>query len=288
MSKAVFFEPIKGTVPLIDKKEEVCYYEKEVIIMPRTARRQSGTKIYHVMMRGNNKQDIFHDEEDYYKMIQLFKYCIEKSGIEIYAYCLMSNHFHLLLKEGNEPLGITFRRLGSKYVYWHNTKYNRVGHLFQDRFKSEAVEDDSYFLTVLRYIHQNPIKAGIVKFAREYPYSSYTNYFFDKSWINKEKALSMITLKQFENYHNMHEQVVCLDVFETPRKGANEKEAEEIFFVITGCKTPQEFELIDKGLKQEYIQKMRSQGLTIRQIAELTGETFYKIQKQKSIKEPSP
>ena len=73
----------------------------------------------------------------------------------------MSNHIHLLLKEGEEDLGTLFKRIGASYVYWYNWKYNRTGHLFQDHFKSEPVEDDTYLLTVLRYIHQNPLKAGI-------------------------------------------------------------------------------------------------------------------------------
>jgi REP element-mobilizing transposase RayT len=89
----------------------------------------------------------------------------------------MSNHIHLLIKEGKEDLGIVFRRIGSKFVYWYNWKYKRSGHLFQDRYKSEVVENDKYFLTVLRYIHQNPVKAGIVGSMIKYPWSSYNEYF---------------------------------------------------------------------------------------------------------------
>ena len=88
----------------------------------------------------------------------------------------MTNHVHLLIKERNEDLGIVFRRIGAKYVYWYNHKYKRRGYLFQDRYKSEAVESDEYLLTVLRYIHQNPVKAGISKNVRSYPWSSYNEY----------------------------------------------------------------------------------------------------------------
>jgi len=73
----------------------------------------------------------------------------------------MGNHVHLLIKEGKEVLSNTMKRIGASYVHWYNWQYNRKGHLFQDRYKSEAVEDDAYFLTVLRYIHQNPLKAGL-------------------------------------------------------------------------------------------------------------------------------
>jgi len=85
----------------------------------------------------------------------------------------MSTHIHLLMKEVRESLGIAFRRIGASYVYWYNWKYSRRGHLFQDRYKSGAVETDGYFLTVLRYIHQNPRKARIAKEIQAYPWSSY-------------------------------------------------------------------------------------------------------------------
>ena len=81
----------------------------------------------------------------------------------------MSNHIHLLLKEGQEPLSTTMKKIGTSYVSYYNWQYNRRGHLFQDRYKSEPVEDDAYFLTVLRYIHQNPLKAGLSDDISSYP-----------------------------------------------------------------------------------------------------------------------
>ena len=121
--------------------------------MPRKIS-QSG--IYHVMLRGINQQQIFESSEDYEKFIQMIEICKTISKFKIFAYCLMGNHIHLLIKQESEPLEQIFKRMGGRFVYWYNTKYQRSGHLFQDRFKSEPVEDDRYFLTVLRYIHQNP------------------------------------------------------------------------------------------------------------------------------------
>ena len=131
------------------------------MIMPRKARAKSKTGIYHIILRGINRQKIFNDNEDKKRLLETLLRYKEKSKYQIYAYCLMDNHIHLLLKEGEEPLAQIMRRIGGSYVYWYNHKYERVGNLFQDRFKSEVVEDDTYFLTVLRYIHQNPAKAGI-------------------------------------------------------------------------------------------------------------------------------
>lgn len=118
--------------------------------MPRKAREKSESGIYHIIMRGINRQSIFEDEEDYIKFIQTIQRYKEKSGYKIYAYCLMGNHVHLLLKIDKDPLEQVMRRMYGSYVYWYNHKYQRIGNLFQDRFKSEPVEDDTYFLVVQR------------------------------------------------------------------------------------------------------------------------------------------
>ena len=117
--------------------------------MPRQARKKSESGIYHIMLRGINKQQIFEDEEDFQKFIQVLKECKAVSEYKLFAYCLMGNHIHMLIKPEKEPLELVFKRIGSRYVYWYNWKYRRTGHLFQDRYKSEPINDDSYFLTVL-------------------------------------------------------------------------------------------------------------------------------------------
>jgi putative transposase len=128
------------------------------------------------MVRGINRQDIFLDREDHVRYIDTLRVIKGRSGCLVHAYCLMKNHIHLLLRETNEPVGNVMKRIGSSYVRWYNQKYERVGHLFQDRFRSEPVEDDAYFLTVLRYIHQNPVRAGLVSDCAIYPWSSYCEY----------------------------------------------------------------------------------------------------------------
>ena len=150
--------------------------------MPRRARRESGTGIFHVMMRGINHQNIFEDEEDYYRFLttlDAMAQAYEPDGTPagrnytLYAYCLMSNHFHLLIREREDSLAMAVKRIASSYVYYYNHKYLRDGHLFRDRFKSEPVNDMAYFTVLLRYIHQNPVKAGIVKDVKDYEYSSW-------------------------------------------------------------------------------------------------------------------
>lgn len=129
--------------------------------MPRTARIKSESGIYHIIMRGINRQILFEDEEDCTKFIQVLQRYKEICEYKLYAYCLMGNHLHLLMMEGKEPLETVMRKICGSYVFWYNKKYSRIGYLFQDRFKSEPVEDEAYLLTVFRYIFQNPLKAGI-------------------------------------------------------------------------------------------------------------------------------
>ena len=126
--------------------------------MPRQARKRSEIGIYHVIIRGINKQNIFEDEEDRQKFIEKLGYYKTTSGYMVYGYCLMDNHIHLLLGEGKEIIGKAIQRISSSYVRWYNQKYDRCGHLFQERFKSETVQDEAYFLTVLRYIHKIRLK----------------------------------------------------------------------------------------------------------------------------------
>jgi REP element-mobilizing transposase RayT len=158
---------------------------KELLYMPRQERKKSGTGIYHVMLRGINRQDVFEDEEDYLQMIACLQGIAERrdeNGVPVeplcilYAYCLMSNHLHLLVREQTEDISSVMKRLGIAYAYYFNKKYQRSGHLFQDRFRSEPVNTMEYFVTLLRYIHQNPVKAKIVPSPRDYLWSSFHEY----------------------------------------------------------------------------------------------------------------
>lgn len=149
--------------------------------MPRTARKRSESGVYHAMLRGINRWNIFQDSEDRITFLEKLGLVKERSSCNIYGYCLMSNHVHLLVRETIETISQIMQRLGSAYVYWYNRKHDRVGHLFQGRFHSEAVDADEYLLTALRYIHQNPVKAGIARDCANYPWSSYHDYMKSES-----------------------------------------------------------------------------------------------------------
>jgi putative transposase len=140
--------------------------------MPRRARVKCGSGIYHILLRGANRQEIFQDDEDCSNFLDLLHKYKLKTKMKIYGWCLMSTHVHLLLREGNEDILTTMKRIGVSFFLYYNWKYGTSGHLFQDRFKSENVVNDQYLLTVIRYIHQNPLKARIVKRVNEWRWSS--------------------------------------------------------------------------------------------------------------------
>ena len=121
--------------------------------MPRQARQKAESGYYHIMNRGNERRSIFMDDEDRQKYLDLLARQVGKGHADVLAYCLMDNHIHLLIKEGANENGLTaaMRSLGTAYVGYFNEKYNRSGHLFQNRYKGEAVENEAYLLTPLFY-----------------------------------------------------------------------------------------------------------------------------------------
>lgn len=150
--------------------------EKRSMEMPRVRREKCVGSIYHVIVRGNNREDIFRDYADRIAYLKRLKRYKEKFKMEVYAYCLMTNHVHLLIYDNGQDISQIMQGLNLSYAIYFNKKYDRVGHLFQGRFTSIMVKKDEYLLYVSKYIHLNPVKANIVKRASEYKWSSYKVY----------------------------------------------------------------------------------------------------------------
>ena len=146
------------------------------------------------MLRGINRSNIFESDQDKEFFLNSMYRAREKSGFKVIGYFLMNTHLHLLLQE-SEEIGVSIKRITVSYVQWFNRKYNRVGHLFQNRYKSEPIEDERYLMTVLRYIHQNPIKAGMVKEASKYNWSSYHQYL--KMYDSKDYLINGEIMKAY-------------------------------------------------------------------------------------------
>lgn len=242
--------------------------------MPRQAREKSRSGIYHIMLRGINRQAIFEDEEDNLKFLETLKTYKAISEYKVFAYCLMSNHIHLLLQVGKEDLDLIMKRIAGSYVYWYNWKYYRRGHLFQDRYKSEPVEDEKYFLTVLRYIHQNPQKAGIVKELGKYKFSSYNEILMEnKKLIDIDFIYSMIYREDFIRFCNEPNSDKCLEYDESDGR-LSDADAIKVIQKISKCRNASEFAKLEVKKRDQYISKLKEEGLSIRQISRLTGISF--------------
>ena len=242
--------------------------------MPRQAREKSRTGIYHIMLRGINRQTIFEDEEDSLKFLETLKSYKAISGYNIFAYCLMSNHIHILLLVGKEDLDLIMKRIAGSYVYWYNWKYYRKGHLFQDRYKSEPVEDEKYFLTVLRYIHQNPQKAGMVKDLGAYKFSSYNEILKEnKELIDIDFVYSLIHRDDFIPFCNGRNDDRCLEYDESDGR-SSDADAIKVIQKISKCRNASEFSKLDVKKRDQCISKLKEEGLSIRQISRLTGISF--------------
>jgi len=249
--------------------------------MPRRAREKSTSGIYHIMIRGINQQLIFEDDEDCQKFLEVLKDCKAISEYKIYAYCFMGNHIHLLMqfgKEQVEQVEQVFRRIGSRYVYWYNVKYRRKGHLFQDRYKSEPIEDDKYFLACLRYIHRNPVEAGICKIDK-YKFSSYNEYMNESKIIDTDFALSMMSKEKFVEFCNTKNKEYFLEVEEKRLLRLTDEQAKKIIVKVTKCENVAQFQLLDIKQRDKYLMMLKEKGLGIRQISRLTGVSYYVVQK---------
>ena len=120
--------------------------------MARKPRLYGESGFYHVILRGNNRQNLFNEDQDRLFFIKRIKKYSEELGIEVHAYCLINNHVHILIGNANKGMSLFVQKLANSYVFYFNRKYDRCGHLFQGRFKSEVILDDAQFKTVYRYI----------------------------------------------------------------------------------------------------------------------------------------
>ena len=239
--------------------------------MPRQARKESGTGIYHVMLRGINRQDIFEEAEDYMRMLSCLQQMLEQyddqgnrqaSLCTFYAYCLMSNHVHLLLKVNQEDIGSTIKHLAVMYAIYYNQKYNRSGHVFQDR------------------LHQNPIKAGIVEMVGDYDWSSWKEYTGEVpaalglcATNAILKRMSLADLKELVEVP-LDDDVQCLDLDETVKITVGDREVRQHLLDRFGISDPIKVHTLDKEKRNETIISCLELGTGLRQLSRLTGVTY--------------
>ena len=254
--------------------------------MPRQARVYSDTGIYHIMMRGNEKRKIFLDDEDRMRFIHTLFEKASEERTDIYAYCLMDNHVHLLLHEEGDNLARLIKRINVSFVYYFNKKYKRIGHLFQDRFKSEIIDNENYLLAAVRYIHNNPVKAGMVNLPEEYCWSSYYDYINTKkrNSIVTEKILNIfsenttLAVKQFIDFSSLDCDINFMDFIDKSNdelRLEQEKYAKEEFdniLILKGLCIEDLLKKDNSNIRNEIVIKIKQKfGLSARQMAEITN-----------------
>lgn len=223
------------------------------------------------------------------KFLDILKKYKEEAGMSVYAWCLMNNHVHLLVKEAEEGLSVTMKRIAVSYAAYYNLKYQTTGHLFQDRFRSESVESRRYFMTVIRYIHQNPVKAGIVEFVNSWRWSSCPAYYGQKYYpgglLDSEKVFQMVSKEtemareKFKEFNEENNEDECMDEKWKRKRLTDEHAREEINHRLGDAMIPQ-VKSLPKSERDEVLRKIKLiEGLSQRQAARILGVSASFIKK---------
>ncbi len=258
-----------------------------MILLPRTVREKSVSNVYHIIFRGNDKQDIFYDDQDRLYFLEKIIETKEKFNYEVYAYCLMDNHIHLIIKVKDNILSKAMQSLEVRYVAYFNKRIQRCGHLFENRFYSKRIEFLSYFLNVCRYVHRNPEKANMEK-TDNYKWSSFNSYI---SQINNYKAIvntkvllhyfdnNIEKLKKFTLEYDDKDDLYQLAEFELISK-LSEDEICDIIKKKFNLKNASDISLLGENEKSQALKELKNiVGTSQAQISRVTRLTKYYINK---------
>ncbi len=246
--------------------------------MPREARKLSDYGYLHVMQRGIGKQLLFEDDEDYQRYIDLLDRFSRETEVSVCVYCLMQNHTHLLLRDSDQRIPLMMKKLGVSYSYYFNQKYERSGHLFQDRYHSETVEDDAYLMMVVRYILNNPRKAGIAE-TENYPWSSYSYYYGSRKTFVSTQSIEelMGNAAAFTAYVAEENSDQCLEFSISDRH--DDKWALQVIHRKLQGQSGTCLQHMDPSDRDKALRELKKAGVSVRQLERLTGITRGVIQR---------
>lgn len=257
--------------------------------MPRHSRQLADSAVYHVMARGVNRDAIFLEDEDYERYLYALQLTKQVSNCAVLAYCLMPNHVHLVLRTVDEPVGVVMKRLGVRYAGWFNRKYGRVGHLFQDRFRSRPVESDAYLFTLVRYVWENPVQAGLAARAEDYRWSS-RRLLGRKSSLVDGTALESLMLDggltEIAAGHLRASAEPDLLQARPPRHTPDE--VVELLQRSCGTANPDGFRQLPLPTRRRVIRELRMRGVRYAQIASATGMSKSGVLKLHATEGPPP
>ena len=237
--------------------------------MPRQPRSTGDSGYMHVIIRGLGKQILFEDEEDHLFYLKKLKKYSMQTKVRIVAFCLMSNHVHMLVHDPQQTVALLMKKVEVSYAGYYNKKYDRTGHLFQNRYISEPVEDERYFLTAFRYILRNPEKAGVCRTA-DYRWSSYKAYYARDTFVELDQIRHYLpTEEDYRHYLTAEnaDQDECLE-YDTTRDDDWAINVARSILQASSATIVQKYE---KESRNDALRKLRRAGLTIRQIERITG-----------------
>lgn len=248
---------------------------KGVISLPRQARIISESGMYHIILRGINKQDIFFDNQDRYKFMNELIKTKEKYDYQLITYCLMPNHVHFEIVDKNNELSKIIQTLTVSYSSYFNKKYDRIGHLFQNRYFSKPIETETYLLKLHRYIHQNPVKAGISNL-NTYRWSSYKSYIYkeDDKVTDTELIKSYFdTMKELKDFNNQNIKYNYDDVLEFEiKKRFTDDEVIEILKEQLKIENIQNIQKYNKVHRELILTKIKNiNGISCAQLSRILG-----------------
>ena len=235
--------------------------------MPRSPRRLSKSGYYHVTARGSGRQAIFEDDDDRRAVLDTLDRQFEKHGVVLLAWCLMENHVHLLIDDASGNLSKAMHDLITCHAQRLNRRTGHVGHVFQDRFGSEAIEDDAYLLEAVRYIHDNPERAGIC-LRDEYPWSSYWEYLGQAGHASTELVLGMLGgTERFVEFSEGRGSPFK----HMRRKRVPDERAHGVACQVLDGEDPGSIKALPKDERDKRLRTLRAAGLSVRQVERLTG-----------------
>ncbi len=244
--------------------------------MARKPRTVSEYGYYHLTLRGNSRQIIFEDQSDYAHFLNLLKKFSEEIGVTICAYCLMDNHVHLLICDTERNMPFFVQRLAGSYATWFNRKYQRTGHLFENRYYAGAIESNDALCSVFRYILNNPKEANICP-AAEYPWSSYNKYGHPNSFVDTKVLQELLgSFKKYNDYLNAKDEEFDPVI---PDHKRDDERAKELIRRTFNVESGTTLKSLDIKKRNEAIRLLREKGLSIRQIERLTGISKGAIQR---------
>ena len=236
--------------------------------MPRLPREISDSGFYHVILRGSGKQIIIEDDADRRAFLDMLAIGADAAGISILAWCLMDNHVHMVLEDPHRALSDMMKRLAGSYAQRFNRKTGHTGHVFENRFKSCAIENDAYLLQAIRYVHDNPAKAGICP-ADEYPWSSYHEYVESSEITDVGLVLDM--LGGAEGFVAYSDDGQPRSYRFDRRARVPDDEMADVAHLVLGSVPARDVRALGKPDRDDALRALREIGLSVRQIERLTG-----------------